>query len=125
MAVRVLLREGARKRPEALLDHPVFQAVEADDPGAPRGNQDLRQGVQQRLQLTQLVVGGDAQGLEGPSSGMNPTPPTRHGGRDHLGQVGGSGERASSEDGLGDATRVPLFAVAPSPQQAGDLELMI
>ena len=67
------------------------------------------------LQLAQLVVDRDAQGLERPGRGMDRLAATSAQGLfDHGGEVEGAGERRldpAAQDGRGDPARLPLVAI--------------
>lgn len=81
------------------------------------------------LQLGQLVVDGDPQGLEDPGRGMDlGAAPSAQGPLDHLRQIEGAGEGlvlAATGQGRGDAARLPLLAVEPEdPGELGGFGLV-
>src|SRR6202035_1448812 len=70
-------------------------------------------GLESRLELTQLVIHGDAQSLEGARRGMDfPCSSSEHAFGD-LGQFACAGDWACSDDGAGQSPGAFLFAVAP------------
>ena len=86
-------------------------------------------GIQARLEVGQLAVDVDADGLERTRRRMDPAPvgcarAARHHRRDQFRQLGGALDRplrATRDDGAGDAPRLALLAVGV--EHVGDLRL--
>ena len=94
----------------------------ADDDAAAADRQP-RQGLgERRLELSQLVVHLDPQGLKDACGRVAlAANGGRHGGGDHIGQLGGGGERTGPHDGPGDAPGQPPLPVLPEEGRQGRL----
>jgi hypothetical protein len=88
--------------------------VIADDGAAAADRQAVQGNREGVLQLAQLVVHGDAQGLEDPLGRVALAPDGgRDGGSHDIGQLERRGERPGLHDGPGDPTGQAALAVLP------------
>ncbi len=109
-------REPFGLRPACLahemLHAAVFQRMERDDRHAPTRRQHRFGGFKAAVDLAQLVIDGDAQGLEGAGRRVDPVRAAGpHGAAHDLGQAPRGGDRrqgARRDDRLGNA-RAPAF----------------
>ncbi|MCY1427119.1 hypothetical protein D9M71_429510 [compost metagenome] len=88
--------------------------MEADHHQAATHGERFQRRLETALEITQLVVDMDAQALEGPGRRILALFPGRIGHGDHLGQIGGAGERAlgaALHDGPRHASGKALFAI--------------
>ncbi len=87
--------------------------MEGDDDQAPAVAQDLDGLLQGGGQGAQLVVDGDAQGLEGAGGRVDAAAGAADGPGHHGGQLRRRGDRAGGDDGAGDAPAGRLLAEPP------------
>jgi hypothetical protein len=102
--------------PKSVLDQPVFERMEGDDDRSAALAKTARQhGRKEVVEVFELVVGGDSQGLKHARGGMGLRPATRvNRFADRLDQVGGSpnGTRcAPGDDCSGDVAAESFLAV--------------
>jgi hypothetical protein len=103
---------------EELLDQAVFEGVEGDEGETTAGREVVVGLLQEGLELVELAVDGDAQGLKGARGGMDAALTTPHHPRHALGEGDGVGERLILEQRPGHTAGVTFLAVvAQDPHQ--------
>ncbi len=106
---------------ECGLDQAVLTGVVGDDHASPAGSEQGEGVVEGPLELVQLLVHGDADGLEDPAGRVAPgaTGGRRDGRPHHVGQLAGRGHGSRRHDGPGDAPGEPPFAVVGEQSDQG------
>jgi hypothetical protein len=98
---------------EAVLDSAIFEGVKGDDSQTSAWSQELHGLAQRGVELLELVIDRDADGLEAAGRWVRPAVVIAAGLGDTLGQGTCAVPRPSLKDGSGDASSPRFFAVVP------------
>ena len=99
---------------ERMLDPAVFQRMEADDGGSAAGFEPVGETGEGVVEVAELVVDRDPEGLEGPGRRVDRAPLAGHALADDLGEPGGRRDRLDPprlDDPPGDPPAVPFLAI--------------